>query len=629
MIDFSFSIYDLEYFLLIFVRVSCFVYIAPYFGMNDTPARIRIGISAFTAILLYETLTPVDAVVFDTVMEYAVIVMKEAIAGLLIGFGANICMAIVNFAGSIADMETGLSMATLMDPATRESTSITGVLYQYSFMLMLIASGMYRYLFGALADSFVLIPVNGVVFHADSLLQSMIEFMNDYIMIGFRIVLPIFCATLLLNAILGVLAKVSPQMNMFAVGIQLKVLTGLAAMFLTAGMLPGAADFVYQEMKKMVVSFIGGMMSLEYNLQFFAAEGQGGEKTEPATEKKLTDARKEGQVAKSREIANGLGLLAVFLVLKLWVGHMGYQFINVFSAIYEKIPEVVTFWHGNMPQTDANIAFRDMMLESVIIMAPILLIGFAVAFLSDVVQVGWHPTGKPMQPKFSKLSPVSGFKRIFSVNSVVELIKSLLRIGLIIYICYNYLKDKWPILYTLYDMDLTQAIALIGETVTDLGIRISLIYMIIAAADFIYQKYKFSKDMRMTKQEIKEEYKQQEGDPQVKGRIRQKMREVSQRRMMQNLPQADVVITNPTHYAVAIKYDPEVAEAPIVIAKGADNLAAKIKEIAREHKIEIVENKPLARMLYANVDVGQAVPPELYQAVAEVLAFVYHLQGKV
>ena len=247
MIDFSFSIYDLEYFLLIFVRVSCFVYIAPYFGMNDTPARIRIGISAFTAILLYETLTPVDAVVFDTVMEYAVIVMKEAIAGLLIGFGANICMAIVNFAGSIADMETGLSMATLMDPATRESTSITGVLYQYSFMLMLIASGMYRYLFGALADSFVLIPVNGVVFHADSLLQSMIEFMNDYIMIGFRIVLPIFCATLLLNAILGVLAKVSPQMNMFAVGIQLKVLTGLAAMFLTAGMLPGAADFVYQD----------------------------------------------------------------------------------------------------------------------------------------------------------------------------------------------------------------------------------------------------------------------------------------------------------------------------------------------------------------------------------------------
>ena len=370
-------------------------------------------------------------------------------------------------------------------------------------------------------------------------------------------------------------------------------------------------------------------VSLEYNLQFFAAEGQGGEKTEPATEKKLTDARKEGQVAKSREVANGLGLLAVFLVLKLWVGNMGYQFMNVFTVIYEKIPEVVTFWHGNMPQQDTTLVFRKMMLEAVVIMAPLLLIGFLIAFLSDVGQVGWHPTGKTLQPKFSKMSPVSGFKRIFSVNSVVELIKSLLKIGLIVYICYNYLKNKWPLLYQLYDLDLMQAIGLIGNTVTDLGIRISLIYMIIAAADFIYQKVKFSRDMRMTKQEVKEEYKQQEGDPQIKGRIRQRMREASQRRMMQNLPQADVVITNPTHYAVAIKYDPEVADAPIVIAKGEDYLAAKIKEIARDHQIEIVENKPLARMLYANVDVGQAVPPELYQAVAEVLAFVYHLQGKI
>ena len=357
---------------------------------------------------------------------------------------------------------------------------------------------------------------------------------------------------------------------------------------------------------------------MEYDLQFFAAEGQGGEKTEPATEKKLSDARKEGQVAKSREIANGLGLLTVFLVLKIWVGHMGYQFINVFSVIYERIPEVVTFWHGNMPQQDTAVAFRQMLLQAIIIMAPLLLLGLVVAFLSDVVQVGWKPTGKPLQPKFSKLNPLSGFKRIFSANALVELIKSILKIGLITYICYNYLKDKWPLLFSLYDMDLMQAIALIGGTA-----------VLVSGRGGKDPCGKFSKDMRMTKQEIKEEYKQQEGDPQIKGRIRQKMQEASRRRMMQNLPQADVVITNPTHYAVAIKYDPEVADAPIVIAKGEDYLAAKIKEIAREHQIEIVENKPLARMLYANVDVGQAVPPELYQAVAEVLAFVYHLQGKV
>lgn len=370
-------------------------------------------------------------------------------------------------------------------------------------------------------------------------------------------------------------------------------------------------------------------MILEYNLQLFAKEGMGGEKTEPATQKKLDDARKEGQVAKSREIANGLGLLGLFLILKLWVGMMGNQFLAVFGNVYNKISEVAVFWRGHMPENDANVLFRDMMLESVIIMGPIMLVGLIIAFLSDVIQVGWKPTSKPMQPKFSKINPLSGFKRIFSVNSVVELVKSIAKIGLITYICYQYLKDKWPLLYTLYDMTLLQALQLAAETVTDLGIRVSLVYMIIALADFIYQKVKFSLDMRMTKQEIKEEYKQQEGDPQIKGKIRQRMREASQRRMMQNLPQADVVITNPTHYAVAIKYDPQVADAPIVIAKGEDFLAAKIKEIAKENHIEIVENKPLARMLYANVDVGQAVPPELYQAVAEVLAFVYHLQGKV
>lgn len=259
MINFSFSVHDLEYFLLIFTRVSCFVFIAPFFGMNNTPARIRIGISFFISVLLYQVLTPAPAIIVDTVMEYALVVIKEALTGLIVGFGANICMAVVNFAGSVADMETGLSMVTLLDPATRENTSITGVLYQYVFMLMLIASGMYRYLLGALADTFSLIPVNGAVFHSESLLNSMVQFMSDYIIIGFRIILPIFCTILLLNAVLGVMAKVSPQMNMFAIGIQIKILTGLTIIFLTVGMLPGAADFLYREMKKMMVSFIGGL----------------------------------------------------------------------------------------------------------------------------------------------------------------------------------------------------------------------------------------------------------------------------------------------------------------------------------------------------------------------------------
>lgn len=368
---------------------------------------------------------------------------------------------------------------------------------------------------------------------------------------------------------------------------------------------------------------------IRYNLQFFAKEGMGGEKTEPATQKKLSDARKKGQVAKSREITSGLQLLALFLILKFWVGNMGIQFLNVFNGFYGRISDVTVFWEGQMPQGDVNIVFRSLLLQVLTIVAPIFAVAFLIAFIADIVQVKWKPTFEPLRPKFSKLNPISGVKKIFSTNALVELIKSIAKIGLIVYICYNYLKDKWVLLFNVYDFSLMHTLELVAETVTDLGIRIAALYMVIAFADYIYQKVKFANDMKMTKQEVKEEFKQQEGDPQVKGKIRQKMREASMRRMMQNLPQADVVITNPTHYAVAIKYDPQVADAPLVIAKGEDHLAARIKEIAKENKIEIVENKPLARMLYANVEVGEAIPPELYQAVAEVLAFVYQLQGKI
>lgn len=259
MVNFSFSIYDLEYFLLIFMRITGFVYAAPFFSMRNTPMRIRVGISFFTAMLLYQSLTPSDYMGYSTVLEYAIIVMKEVVVGLLIGFGASACTTIMNFAGAIADMETGLSMVTLMDPATQQNSSITGVFYQYVMMLMMIATGMYRYLFAALADTFILIPVSGAVFHGDRLVDAMLQFLGDYIIIGFRIVLPIFCAILLLNAILGVLAKVAPQMNMFAVGMQLKILVGLSVFFLTANMLPGAADFIFEEMKHVMNSFVGAL----------------------------------------------------------------------------------------------------------------------------------------------------------------------------------------------------------------------------------------------------------------------------------------------------------------------------------------------------------------------------------
>ena len=370
-------------------------------------------------------------------------------------------------------------------------------------------------------------------------------------------------------------------------------------------------------------------MILEYNLQFFAKDGPGGEKTEEPTAKKLEDARKEGQVAKSKEITNVCELLTFFLLIYFWARYMGTYFIGNMYDIYSQIPEYIKMYDGSIQSQTFRALFIQSMTRVLMIVAPFLLVGAFVSFVTNVVQVKWRPTTKPLQPKPNKLNPVSGFKRLFSLNSLVELLKSLLKIGLVGYVVYSYLKKNMPPLYQFYDLSLNQGIMQVGMLVVNLGIRISLFYVIIALLDFIYQKVKFKNDMKMTKQEVKDEYKNQEGDPQIKGKQRQRMQEASRRRMMQQLPQADVVITNPTHYAVAIKYDQEVYDAPYVVAKGADYLAQKIKETAKENHIEIVENKPLARMLYANVEVGGVVPPELYQAVAEVLAFVYHLQGKV
>jgi flagellar biosynthetic protein FlhB len=368
---------------------------------------------------------------------------------------------------------------------------------------------------------------------------------------------------------------------------------------------------------------------LKYDLQFFAQDGPGGEKTEEPTAKKKEDTRKDGKVPKSKELSSGVELIALFLILKFWIGHMGENFMKIFDEIYGKIPDYTTYWGGNIVKEDYRILINSVLVDMLIQLLPFFVVGVIIAVGVNMFQFRFKISTKPLQPKFSKLNPVSGMKKLFSKDKIVELIKSIAKVVLIMYVVYATIKDDWVYLMKFYEMPLNQAIELIGNIVINMGLKISLVFMVIAFVDLIYQRRKFNNDIKMTKQEVKDEYKNAEGDPQIKGKIRSKMREASQRRMMQDVPKADVVITNPTHFAVAIRYDSSEAPAPRVLAKGADYVAQKIKDIARENHVEIVENKPLARMLYANVDVGQEVPPELYQAVAEVLALVYKMQGRI
>ena len=365
-----------------------------------------------------------------------------------------------------------------------------------------------------------------------------------------------------------------------------------------------------------------------FSLQFFAKDGPGGEKTEEPTSKKLSDARNEGQVAKGKDLTSAVMLLVLFMVLRFTVGNMGEGFIECFNKNYTQIGDLFTSTHGeyNMQYTIALI--QSAALDMLKLLIPFFGIGFIIAIVIELAQVKWKPTSKPLQPKLSKFNPVNGIKRMFSVRTLVSLIKQVVILVVIFIVVYNKLKSRMSDIYMLYDIPLISAIMLLGDIIFDIGTVICVIYTIIGIADYVFEKRKFRKDMMMTKQEVKDEWKNTEGNPEVKNKIRQKMSEASRRRMMQAVPEADVVITNPTHFAVALKYEQNKGKAPVVIAKGEDYLAAKIKEAARENNIEIVENKPLARMLYYNVELDEEIPPELYQAVAEVLAFVYNIKNK-
>lgn len=362
------------------------------------------------------------------------------------------------------------------------------------------------------------------------------------------------------------------------------------------------------------------------NLQLFAKDGPGGEKTEPATQRKLDEARKEGQVAKSKEIINAAFLVITFYMLQFTIGNIGNSLMEIFNGMYSLIPNYKD--RESITISTATAVFEEAIWSFLLIIAPFLIVCVFIGFIGNVVQVKWKPTAKPITPKFNKISPLSGFKRIFSLQSIVNLLKSVAIVIICLYIVYTELMDNFNGILNIYEISLEAGIILSGELVFGVAAKISLLYLVVGIVDLIYQRRKFNEDMKMTKQEVKEEYKNTEGDPTIKQQQRRRMREASQRRMMQKLPEADVVITNPTHYAVAIKYDLDIADAPVVLAKGEDYLAMKIKEVARENDIEIVENKPLARAIYSSVDVGEKIPQELYQAVAEVLAYVYGVKNK-
>ncbi len=356
------------------------------------------------------------------------------------------------------------------------------------------------------------------------------------------------------------------------------------------------------------------------NLQFFADDG--GDKTEEATPRKKEKAREEGQVAKSVEVTTTFLLVVMFFSLRYIGPFIANKIIILFRT------SVNLFDTKMIDQQMAVKIFHNAFIELVIAVLPFFLIAYLIAFVTNVLQVGFKITFKPLKPKLSNLNPINGFKRIFSLKTVVELVKSLLKIGIILAIVYFTVRDYDALLFRFYELSMYEAYGTMFDLALNIGTKIGMFFLIVAVIDYAYQRYSLAKKLRMTKQEIKDEYKMLEGNPEIKQKIRQRMREASMRRMMQDLKGADVVITNPTHFAVAISYDEKSDQPPMVVAKGVDIIAQKIKDKSKEYDIEIVEDRPLARTLYYTVEIGEAIPEDLYEAVAKILALVFSMNKR-
>lgn len=356
---------------------------------------------------------------------------------------------------------------------------------------------------------------------------------------------------------------------------------------------------------------------IRIRLQFFAQE-----RTEPATPRRRAEARRKGQVARSGEVSTAFVLLASFLLLYLLAGWVARDVTEYARRVFEEMHTRFTI----VEAAGIPALFLEMILVAGKSAAPFLGAAVVVGFLSQLLQVGFLASAEPLIPRFERVNPLSGLKRIFSKRALVELLKAVVKVLIVGGVAYLSLRGSFPVFVEFMEWPPLEAVHFVGLLVFRTGLWVGLAMFLLAYADYRYQKWEFEKSIRMTKQEVREEYRQTEGDPQIRAKIRQRQRQIASMRMMAKVPTADVVITNPVHLAVALAYDPGEMEAPVVVAKGAGPLAERIKQTAREHGVTVVENVSLARALYESAEINAKIPEELYQAVAEVLAFVYRLR---
>ena len=590
----------------------CFFVIVPVFFPSGTPSTVKIGL---TIVLAYILVPGIDYSGIHTInnnMSFIIDCMNEAVAGLTLGFITNLCFMAVSVAGNLMDFQIGFSMMTMFDPTTNSNTTLMEhLLYWFSIVVFFIVDG-HHMLIKALMDSFSVIKLGSFFLSQDSI-NLILKVFIEYFGIALKIAIPIVLIIFITDLTLGLIGRTVPQLNIMILGAPIKILVGLAAFCFALPIFLRVIENSFYGIPDAVRGFYKTIPLLI----IFASD----DKTEDATPKKKSEARKKGQIPRSKEVGLALTLLSSTIVLSTLGGYAGNELKSTMIAFLNNYL-TMAIDYGSVQKILVIVVWR-----IAIIFIPIVLPIMIMGVLANFLQTGALITSEPLKPDFKKLNPINGFKRIFSMKSVVQLLKDTAIVSVVGYVGYKFIKDNYYYILSLGDLKPIGVISAIGSLTVSIFSKITIVMVVIALIDYVYQRYQYNKDLKMTKQEVKEEYKQSEGDPQIKGKIRQKQREMAMRRMMQEVPKATVVVTNPTHISVALKYE-EGQSAPTVVAKGADTVALRIKEMAKENDVPIIENKPLARLMYKELELDQEVPVEMYQAVAEILALVYKLKKK-
>lgn len=604
--------------IFVFIRILTFFSCINVIFPNGTPKVFKVMFSIFISFIISPFIQADIAV--HSLSQLIIYALMETLTGLVFGFITNMCFNSLKIAGSLIDQQLGLSMANIYDPNTNtQNTLIETILYWLGVMIFFSMNGHHQLIAG-IQNSFNLVKVGQLILSGN--FDYVINVFVQCFIIGIKIAVPMILSLLIAELLIGFISKSVPQLNVMVVSMPLKLLMGIIFIMIALPFLINKMHHLFNQ----IPSILDGTLSM--NSDAISNIGTVGfmlsmsDKTEEPTPKKKKDARKQGNIAKSAEVNKVMTFIAILVVIYMMSG----------SIISELQGFIVNILSGDFSMTmndnTIKILMFKVMMSFMKIVLPISLIIMVFGILGSLIQTGLFFSMESLKPKFSKLNPLTGLKNMFSMKAIVNLIKSMVVICIMIYLGYSFMSKNFEGIIKSGDIYLPYMFNIVLDLIKSILTSITLAVAVVAALDYGYEKFSHKKGLKMTKQEVKEEYKQMEGDPHIKGKIKQKQRQMANQRMMQAVPSSTVILTNPTHISIAIRYEQGKDTTPIVVAKGVDEVAFRIREIAKSHDIPIIENVPLARLIYKEVDIDQEIPEEMYKAVAEVLVAVYKIKNK-